>query len=332
MSRLRLPALAVVAALGIPTAAQAAVVPANGNWGLVNRNIIGAATAQVRTGPFTPPYGPGSINFLVPSANDKMAYGNEVDFVGIPLSSITTLGFSVFTTGENAAINPANLPNLGIEIDPTGPASTTAPNYTTLVNVSTAAPVNVWSAVNASAGQWYLTGAAGTASNCNQMTYCTLAGIKAAYPAATLLAVQITKGRDYAWNGAVDGVVVNDTVYDLAPTLAPITSTGTPGTSGTPGPSGTTPVGGTGTSGASSGGVRCVSTRSVTLRRPKNARRSTATYVDRNGRRRTVTLSPKGTRISFSGRSVTKGAVTVVQVRDTVGRKTKSRTVRRTLC
>ena len=127
MSRFRLPALVVVAALGLPAAAQAAVVPANGNWGLVNRNIIGAATAQVRTGPFTPPYGPGSINFLVPSGNDKMAYGNEVDFVGVPLSSVTTLGFSVFTTGENAAINPANLPNLGIEIDPTGPASTTAP-------------------------------------------------------------------------------------------------------------------------------------------------------------------------------------------------------------
>ena len=118
----------------------------------MNRNIIGAATAQVRTGPFTPPYGPGSINFLVPSAADKMAYGNEVDFVGIPLASVTTLGFSVFTTGENAAINPTNLPNLGIEIDPTGPATSTGINYTTMVNVSTAAPVNVWSAVNASAG------------------------------------------------------------------------------------------------------------------------------------------------------------------------------------
>jgi hypothetical protein len=329
MSRFRLPALAVVAALGLPAAAQAAVVPANGNWGLVNRNIIGAATAQVRTGPFTPPYGPGSINFLVPSGNDKMAYGNEVDFVGVPLSSVTTLGFSVFTTGENAAINPTNLPNLGIEIDPTGPASTTAPNYTTLVNVSTAVPANTWSSVNASGGQWYLTGAAGTASGCNQVTYCSLAQVKAFYPNASLLAVQITKGRDYAWNGAVDGVVVNDTVYDLAPTSAPITSTG--GASGTTPTTGTT-VGGTGTSGASTGTVRCVSTRSVTLRRPRNARRSTATYVDRNGRRRTVTLSRNGTRISFSGRSVTKGAVTVVRIRDTVGSRSKTRTVRRTLC
>ena len=258
-----------------------------------------------------------------------MAYGNEVDFVGVPLSSVTTLGFSVFTTGENAAINPANLPNLGIEIDPTGPASTTAPNYTTLVNVSTAVPVNTWSPVNASAGQWYLTGGAGTASGCNQVTYCTLAQVKAFYPNASLLAVQITKGRDYAWNGAVDGVVVNDTVYDLAPSSPPITPTTTPGTTGS---SPSTAVGGAGTSGASSGAVRCVSTRSVTLRRPKNARRSTATYVDRNGRRRTVALSRKGTRISFSGRSVTKGAVTVVRVRDTVGSTSRTRTVRRTLC
>ena len=162
------------------------------------------------------------------------------------------------------------------------------------------------------------------------MTYCTLAQVKAFDPDASLLAVQITKGRDYAWNGAVDGVVVNDTVYDLAPTPAAITSTGTSGTA--PGTTGTTTVGGTGTSGTSTGTVRCVSTRSVTLRRPKNALRSTATYVDRNGRRRTVSLSRKGTRISFTGRSVTKGAVTVVRVRDTVGSKTKSRTVRRTLC
>jgi hypothetical protein len=265
----------------------------------------------------------------VPPGSDKMAYGNEVDFVGVPLASIGTLGFSVFTTGENAAIAPTNLPNLGIEIDPTGTANATAPNYTTLVNVSTAAPVNAWSYVDASAGQWYLTGTAGTASGCNQTTYCTLAGIKAAYPAATLLAVQITKGRDYAWNGAVDGVVVNDTVYDLAPSTVPIGSTGTTGTSGT---TGATTVGGSGTSGASTGAVRCVSTRSVTLRRPKHARRSTATYVDRRGRRRTVALTRKGTRISFSGRSVTKGAVTVVRIRDTFAGGSKRRTVRRTLC
>jgi hypothetical protein len=45
-----------------------------------------------------------------------------------------------------------------------------------------------------------------------------------------------------------------------------------------------------------------------------------------------VTLSRKGTRISFSGRSVTKGAVTVVRIRDTVGSRSKTRTVRRTLC
>ena len=157
------------------------------------------------------------------------------------------------------------------------------------------------------------------------MTYCTLAQVKAFYPNATLLAVQITKGRDYAWNGAVDGVVVNDTVYDLAPVSAPITSTGHGSTSGTPGTSGTTRSEGRARRARAAAGVRCVSTRSVTLRRPKNARRSTATYVDRNGRRRTVSLSRKGTRISFSGRSVTKGAVTVVHVRDTVGRKTKSR-------
>ena len=33
--------------------------------------------------------------------------------------------------------------------------------------------------------------------------------------AATILSVAVGKGRDYAWSGAVDGLRVNDTVFDF---------------------------------------------------------------------------------------------------------------------
>ena len=41
--------------------------------------------------------------------------------------------------------------------------------------------------------------------------------MKAFYPNASLLTVQLTKGRDYAFSGAVDALQLNDTVYDFEP-------------------------------------------------------------------------------------------------------------------
>ena len=32
---------------------------------------------------------------------------------------------------------------------------------------------------------------------------------------ATIYSVSVTKGRDEAWHGAVDGLQINDTVYDF---------------------------------------------------------------------------------------------------------------------
>jgi len=48
-------AATAIALLGSAQAASAAVVPANDHWGVVNRNVIGAASAELRTGPATPP-------------------------------------------------------------------------------------------------------------------------------------------------------------------------------------------------------------------------------------------------------------------------------------
>jgi hypothetical protein len=225
-------AAAAAATLVGAATASAAVVPANDNWGIVNRNVIGAADAQLRTGPAPAPFGIGSLNLSVATGDDKVAYGNEVDYRGQSLASVRQFGFSVYQTGENAAINPENLPSVGVEIDPNGDPLV-APNFSTLVSVPTAAPVNQWSSQIGT--RYFLTGAAGTASGCNQTTYCTLAEVQAALPHASMLTVQITKGRDFAWHGAVDGLVINDTTIDFEPTTGPAGATGATGVAGATG-------------------------------------------------------------------------------------------------
>ena len=41
--------------------------------------------------------------------------------------------------------------------------------------------------------------------------------MQAKLPDATILTVQITKGKDYAFSGAVDKLVINDKTYDFEP-------------------------------------------------------------------------------------------------------------------
>ena len=67
------------------------------------------------------------------------------------------------------------------------------------------------------AEQWFLTGAAGTASGCTQGNKCTLAEVEAFYANASLVTVQFVKGRDFAFSGAVDNLIINDTAYDFEP-------------------------------------------------------------------------------------------------------------------
>jgi hypothetical protein len=196
----------------------------SGNWGVVNRNTIGSPDVGFRSGPATPPAGKGSLNLVVGGGTEKAAFGNEVDFVGTPLAAIETLAYSVYTTGENRQISPANLPSIGIEIDPSGPDSTAVSNYSTLVSVPVDATANRWDTQDVSAGKFFLTGAAGNVpraggtTGCNQTTYCTLAEVKATFPYATLFSVQITKGRDNAWQGAVDALRINAQVFDFEAT------------------------------------------------------------------------------------------------------------------
>ncbi len=65
---------------------------------------------------FRPPFGTGSLNLRVGTGDEKVAYGNEVDFVGDDFSALTEVGFHVFTVMENAGVAP--MPVIAIEIDP----------------------------------------------------------------------------------------------------------------------------------------------------------------------------------------------------------------------
>ena len=105
------------------------------HWGVIDRNTIGSAVADLRAGPYgsfaftgrsaQPPSGVGSLGIQVSDnatsgspAAEKVAFGNEVDFLGNPVSGLSDVGFRVFQTSENAAINPRNMPNITLEINP----------------------------------------------------------------------------------------------------------------------------------------------------------------------------------------------------------------------
>ena len=193
----------------------------SGNWGVQSRNVIGSPDIDLRDGPADPPLGSGSLKFLVGSNTEKAAYGNEQDFFGQQVSGLTAVGFRVYTTGENTAVGNPNMPSIVFEIDPNLAASAT--NFSSLVFVPKNSASNQWSpyidAVDAAAGFWFMTGAAGTVTGCNQTTTCSFAQMQTALgdggDPATILTVGVTKGRDFAWQGAIDGLRINAQVFDF---------------------------------------------------------------------------------------------------------------------
>jgi hypothetical protein len=204
---------------GTTGAAGTTAASDSGNWGVVNRNTIGSPDIFLRSGPAIPPKGTGSLGFSVGSPAEKAAYGNEKDFAGQPVSGLDQVGFSVYTTGEDAAKGSPNMPSIAFEIDPN--LTATPSNFSTLVFVPNNTAPNAWTSIDATnpaTGFWFLTGAAGTATNCNQTTTCTFAEVKAALAqgtGATIVTAQITKGRDFEWQGAVDALRINAKVYDF---------------------------------------------------------------------------------------------------------------------
>lgn len=224
-----------------------------GHWGVMARNTIGSPVADLRAGPFgsfgvtgpqaAPPFGEGSLGIAVADKSmadppgtgtdpqEKVAFGNEVDFFGDSLAGLSEVGFHVFQTGENADIGAANLPNITLEIDSnlTNPGAG-SPDYSSLVFVPVAQPFlggGSWTgyidATDASEGSWYLTGGEGTVTGCNLSTLCSFDAVMLALDDdagasnATIHTVAVGKGRDKSWVGAVDGLRINDTIFDFEP-------------------------------------------------------------------------------------------------------------------
>jgi hypothetical protein len=188
------------------------------NWSIIDRNVYGNGDSYLRSGPDTPPSGIGSLGMRTGSTTDKAAFGNQVDFVGMALSSLGTVSYSAYVTGEDLdgskTGNPGNIPNIQFEVNPH-----TARSYTTLVFVppNGSATANTWSTISTAGAQWYYTSGFGTDSGCNQTTYCTLQQAMDAAPNGTLISAQFSKGRDWVFSGAVDKLTFGGKTYDFEP-------------------------------------------------------------------------------------------------------------------
>ena len=156
---------------------------------------------------------------------EKAAFGNEVDFFGDPVGELTAVGFHVYTTGENNARANPNMPSIAIEVDPN--LASSASNFSTLTFVPTSnSGPNDWSDyIDATTtGLWGGTGPAFAGTPCDlNGARCTFEALQASLDdadgnPATILTVGITKGRDFPWQGAVDGLRINDTIYDFEET------------------------------------------------------------------------------------------------------------------
>ena len=204
-------------------------------WSVVDRNVIGNGDSDLRSGPSfklgtqlsTPPLGVGSLGIRTGSGADKAAFGNQVDFSGDPFTSaaITTLGYSVFTTGENitAGNGAVNLPWIQFEINP-NLAAHPADVFSSAVLIPPAtANLPGWNDIDAiTSGEWFLTGATGDDVGCNQITTCTFAQMMANLDDAdnappTIFTVQFSKGRDHPFSGAVDALKIDADVFDFEP-------------------------------------------------------------------------------------------------------------------
>ena len=175
-----------------------------------------------------PRSGKGSLNFLVGSGSEKVAYGNEIDFAGTPLSSLTAVGFNVYTTGEDIAAGNGtpNMPGIAFEIDPN---VTGKSHYSSLVFMPNNTAANTWSyidATKAESGLWGGTGSAFAGTKCDiNGTRCTWDELQAylkdnnnGTPAKISYSVGVTEGRDFSWQGAIDGLRINGQVFDFEET------------------------------------------------------------------------------------------------------------------
>jgi hypothetical protein len=207
----------------------------NPQWGIIDRNTEGSPVGALRGGPFaggglTPPLGSGSVELETADNTEKVAFGNETDFAGDPVSGLDQIGYQFFVTGEDLGRYLGNEPNITFEINPHVASKT----YTSFVYVPPNRPtaslpagaewVNEDADANpgGTSGWYFSNGTVATATNCTQAHFCSLDEAQAALVAqndgsgaATIGTVAVAKGKDYQFQGAVDALRINDTVYDF---------------------------------------------------------------------------------------------------------------------
>src|SRR6478672_5484607 len=107
------------------------------------------------------------------------------------------------------------MPSITFEINPGLPGKT----YSSLVYMPPTGNVNAWTTFDATkVGTWGLTGFGGTLCDINGAR-CSFAQVMDFLAAGngTVYTAQITKGRDFAFSGAVDALRINDKTYDFEP-------------------------------------------------------------------------------------------------------------------
>jgi hypothetical protein len=208
--------------------ADAAYVGAD--WSIVDRNVIGNGDSYLRAGP-DGGTGQGSLGLRTGDAADKAAFGNQTGFTGDAVSDLTHVGYSVFTTSENNDLSANNMPSISIEIDPNVIGSG---NFSTLLYAPDNSAAGQWTDINAvtdTGKHWGLTGGffndpATMNERCGfNGSRCTFQEVQAylannnnsAQGSAKIGAVSITKGRDWAFSGAVDNLRINNAVFDFEP-------------------------------------------------------------------------------------------------------------------
>jgi hypothetical protein len=213
-----------------PPGAPATYVGAN--WGVVHRNVTGNGRAELGSATQTPPHGVGALNIQTSAAldpttgiaADKAAFGNEKDFFNTKVKDLTKVAYSVYTTNENAAKAANNMPSISFEIDPNVTGKTT--NYSSLVYAPHTSTPGQWTPIDALADtgrHWGLTSGQFTFDQCHingpRCTWTEILNVlnDGGEDAVITFSVQITKGRDFAFSGMVDGLVINDKLYDFEP-------------------------------------------------------------------------------------------------------------------
>ena len=202
----------------------------SGEFGVIYRNTIGSPVADLRSGPGDPALGSGSLSLMVAADTDsptslgdteKVSYGVSIRD---PLREITEVGFRVFTTGENMKLSTAGHREHARDHHRDGSERCRAslPITRRSCGPPPEGQANAWSPYldGTKQGLWGFTGSAFNGNKCSiNGPRCTLAEAMAvlnddATP-AELITFAITKGRDHAFQGAVDDLRLNGRTADF---------------------------------------------------------------------------------------------------------------------